>query len=145
MNWSILWISPLRGGLGSGGKRVRVLTRAAPTPVVTRVVAQLSSPLAQPQNGHDAGDVAWDSGQGANLSGKGRPMAPAPRWWGDRPGRRPARTPRDRRSATWSGTRAPPRSRRAPSAPSWPPSHLWGTPAASTSRADARAGRRLGR
>ena len=52
-------------------------------------------------NGPDARGAASDSGQGANLSGKGRPTAPAPRWWGDRPGRRPPRTPQDPRSATW--------------------------------------------
>src|SRR6478609_1678570 len=142
MNTSILWISPLRGALLSGGKRVRVATRAAPTHVVTGALAQLSSPLARPQNGLDARGAAWDSGQGANLSGTGRPTAPAPRWWGDREDRRPPRTPRARHNAIGAGSPVSPRFPRGSSGPSWPPWHRSGTRAASTTRGDARGGRR---
>ena len=91
MNGAILWISPLRG---ASPERWKTGTGHRPVlrqpVVVTGALAQLSSPLARPQNGPDARGAAWDSGQGANLSGKGRPTAPAPRWWGDR--RRPAPT-----------------------------------------------------
>src|SRR6476661_8651724 len=124
----------------TGGKlSLPTIGGVPPTPALVAVSAHVTLPLVVLGAASDVDGCARVHGQGANLSGSGRPTTPGGRSSGDPPHQRPAPAPRARHTARWPAHRGTRRSRRGRTGPSSRPSTQWVPPGASTTRGAAPA------